>query len=191
VKIKKCMNGCDKRVWLDGECRPCWRITQKKAKLSKPGPRDPGGTFIKQTRWVKEASARFEIYLIEGPGCWYVGSTFKTTEQRFPEHIRAARRGKVNTRLARKMRELGPENFRVRVLEVGHGDPGPVEQHWIDRYERSKGEGLNTAKAASRTLTKSITTLTVVPSTARIVSLSPAGQKALKMAEERQRKYGR
>lgn len=191
MKIKKCMNGCDKRVWLDGECRPCWRISEKKTKLSKPGPRSAAGTFIKQTKWVKETSARFEIYLIEGPRCRYVGSSFKTTEIRFKEHIRAARRMKVNTTLARKMRELGPENFHVRVLEVGYGDPGASEQRWIDRFGQMKGEMLNMAKANSRSMTVRVTTLTSVPTTARITPLSPAGQKALKMAEERQRKYGR
>jgi len=145
--VSACKNGCDRKEWLDGECRPCHRETMKRTALPKPKPRREDGTFIAY-RWLKAHASRFEIYLITGPGYWYVGSTFKTTEQRFKEHLYAARHGRSQTRVAKTMREVGPDEFHVRVLEVGYGDPGDPEQKWMDHYEQEHpARSLNMAAA--------------------------------------------
>ena len=71
----------------------------------------------------------YEIYLIEGPGCWYVGSTTRGAKLRFEEHMRGKSGApKLNGRVA----YLGSEAFTVSVLETGAGEPLPAEQHWYD-----------------------------------------------------------
>ncbi len=74
-------------------------------------------------------NALYEVYLITGPGCWYVGSTTKTALHRFNLHRRGAGGA---CQLTDRMRNLGQDLFSVEVLETGIGDPLQAEQAWFD-----------------------------------------------------------
>ena len=186
MKPRVCKNpGCDRREWLDDECRPCHRKTMKRLRLWKPRARKSDGTFreVPAYRRLKADLPRYEIYLIALPGCWYVGSTFRTTEARFKYHKYAARHGRVKTALARAMREHGVGACRVRVLEIGYGSPGEAEQRWINHYETNRPhQSLNMVAASSRSISRRISRQEVVPTgTTRYAPMSPAMVKAMEM----------
>jgi hypothetical protein len=73
----------------------------------------------------------YEIYLITGPECWYVGSTTVGAQKRFERHMT----GKGGApRLKAKVAELGPEAFQQIIIEEDFGDPIEAEQRWYDWY---------------------------------------------------------
>lgn len=90
------------------------------------------------------------IYLITRlqTGEIYVGLTVMTVEQRWIIHLRRAFDG-VGTKLARAIRENGPDGFRVEVLERGIEDPAQLsarEVYWVEHLCALGEKGLNAAK---------------------------------------------
>ena len=71
---------------------------------------------------------KYDIYLIEAPGLWYVGSTTIGVSNRFHQHL-TRRKAPI---LGSKIIELGPEAFTVTTLERGFGNPLLAEQRWYD-----------------------------------------------------------
>lgn len=71
----------------------------------------------------------YEIYLIEGPGCWYVGSTKIGAQKRFHQHMRGEGH---SPRLAQKVAKLGPNAFTLTILDGNAEDRLDAERYWYD-----------------------------------------------------------
>ena len=81
---------------------------------------------------MSDMKHNYEIYLIEAPGYWYVGSTTIGAAKRFAQH----RGFKSNTSLlSKKMREMGSAVFCQVVVERAYGDPIEAEALWYDFYK--------------------------------------------------------
>lgn len=75
----------------------------------------------------------FEIYVIESADYWYVGFTFRGVGKRVRDHLSALRTHRGDSKLYRKMQELGTDAFTVRTLVTGYwgwGDPIDCLDSW-------------------------------------------------------------
>lgn len=82
-------------------------------------------------------------------GAVYVGLTSTTVDQRWAMHIRNAARRATN-KLARAIREDGPNGFELEVLESGIRDVDVLksrEVYWVSHLDALGPHGLNTAPA--------------------------------------------
>jgi hypothetical protein len=80
---------------------------------------------------MSDMKHNYEIYLIEAPGYWYVGSTTIGAERRFQRHLSG--RGRA-PELWAKIQALGGGVFKQQILEEDQGDPIEAEQRWYDWY---------------------------------------------------------
>lgn len=78
----------------------------------------------------------YTIYFIENEvnHKGYVGMTCKSPEQRFKEHLQAARRG-IDYALHRAIRKYGEENFHIFPIDEASSEEQAfeLEQEWIER----------------------------------------------------------
>ena len=73
----------------------------------------------------------------------YIGKTEFSLEQRFKEHCKESKRGRVNRPLYNAMNKYGIENFSIeKIEECESGLSGLREQYWIGFY-RSCSNGYN------------------------------------------------
>lgn len=91
----------------------------------------------------------YEIYLIESPGCWYVGSASGKNNAAYRFKMHCAGHGNARL-LYSKLQELGVDCFTQTVLESGYGDPIAAEQRWYDLYKANdKRQMLNLRSPSS------------------------------------------
>jgi hypothetical protein len=91
---------------------------------------------------------KFAVYLIEAPGCWYVGSTKIGAHKRFRQHMRGW--GSPSPLLAKKVAEFGPDAFTLTVLDNAATDRFEAERYWYDcMLDEHAGETLNSHRPGS------------------------------------------
>lgn len=83
----------------------------------------------------------YEIYLIEGPDCWYVGSTVRGAHKRFAEHMRSQGHAPL---LEQQLSELGVDAFTLTILDDNAADRIEAERYWYDcMLDEHAGQTLN------------------------------------------------
>jgi group I intron endonuclease len=87
------------------------------------------------------------VYLITNDQCTkqYVGLTRTRIEQRWRSHLRAALVVKIDTPLARAIRQIGPDHFTVKTLEVDieQSQLAERERYWIAHLDTQEPNGFN------------------------------------------------
>jgi len=87
------------------------------------------------------------IYLIASDRCseQYVGLTRNRIEQRWRSHLRAALEAKIDTPLARAIRQIGQDHFTIKALEVDieQSQLADRERYWIAHLDTQEPNGFN------------------------------------------------
>jgi len=87
------------------------------------------------------------IYLITNDQCSerYVGLTITSIEQRWKRHLYAALENKINTPLAKAIRQIGHEHFTINALEVDidQSQLADRERYWIFHLDTQIPSGFN------------------------------------------------
>lgn len=67
----------------------------------------------------------------------YIGQTIKTIEERFRRHISDAVNNHLDTHLARAIRQLGPEHFKIELIDTATSQEELTnkEYYWINYYD--------------------------------------------------------
>lgn len=67
----------------------------------------------------------------------YIGQTINPVQERFKRHINSAINNELNTHFARAIRKIGPEHFKIEIIDVANSQEELTEKeyYWIHYYD--------------------------------------------------------